>query len=72
MKFVNSRTSCMSHLQSDPTTWGREVMNFLSTNFQMEARINKLKPVANLATRSEVLSHLLIASMAPSLTAYSS
>ena len=54
---VNSRTC-----QCDPTTWATEVMNFLSTNFQMEARINELKPVTNLA--SEMLSHLLIASMA--------
>ena len=38
-------------------------MNFLFTNFQVEVRINELKPVTNLA--SEMLSHLLIASMAP-------
>ena len=48
--------------QSDPTAWATEVMNFLSTNFRMEARTNELKPVTNLA--SEMLSHLLIASMA--------
>lgn len=47
--------------QSDPTIWATEVVNFLSTNFQMEARTNELKPVANLA--SEMLSNFLIASM---------
>jgi hypothetical protein len=47
--------------QFDPTTWATEVMNFLFTNFQMDARTDELKPFTNLA--SEMLSHL-IASMA--------
>jgi hypothetical protein len=47
--------------QSDPTTWATDVMNFLTTDFQSEARTNELKPLTNLA--SEMLSHLLIASM---------
>ena len=49
------------HRQSDPATWAGEVINFISTKFQMEERMEQLEPISNLA--SEMLTHLIIASM---------
>ena len=49
--------------QSDPTTWATAIIAFLSNNFvTTEERLKELKPVSDLA--SEMLTHLLIASMA--------
>jgi hypothetical protein len=48
--------------QFDCLTWAEEVMDFLNANFTKSERFTVIKPVTNLA--SEMLSHLLIASMA--------
>ena len=49
--------------QSDPTTWATAIMDFLSNNFvTKEERLKELKPFSDLA--SEMLTHLLIASIA--------
>jgi hypothetical protein len=49
--------------QSDPATWAAAVIAFLSSNFATnEERLKELQPVSDLA--SEMLTHLLIASMA--------
>ena len=59
---VNKLVAPVACRQSYPRAWATEIMNFLFTNFHMEARTNELRPFTDLA--SEMLSHLLIASMA--------
>ena len=51
-----------SQIDFDCVTWAQEVMGVLSNKVTKEERSKVLEPVTNLA--SEMLSHLLIASMA--------